>query len=450
MNNDSEKQSLFAYDIDANYRDLFFSLKDKKVRSLFQKKWDSVLYTGQTGGFLNTFQIHMDKDIMFPEHKFIQEDFKVAHINNFFNSIPNSDPDPYVEQNLIDLRKSTLAEAIFVGTLSSEDLFRPSAFWSYDLGQNLAEKGIAKKLKTDVFYITAIVFQPNQSVQFVCFETVYSYAQLKKLAKNLDQPFGESLFGLDKRKNNFIAHIDQLNGFLLLLNDDDTAIWSADRIEATEIIDRYIFIRKFCANLSHHHLSTELARKGIATDHKRLAYWEKSESKTPAFVKDQNLFKALIKVLAERSFALFEYYLRDSVGEDLVPLHKIETWIREFVLFGRDSSLIDIPEFIDNFIYFDDGEKKNSVKKEYEQVLMKTKLDKSLRENINIWSARDLDDSPVQIIQFTNMLGQMSDADVVEWTEDLYQDDQDKYEVFKLWKFLNKRIGEFQELEPPF
>ena len=48
------------------------------------------------------------------------------------------------------------------------------------------------------------------------------------------------------------------------------------------------------------------------------------------------------------------------------------------------------------------------------------------------------------------MLGQMSDADVVEWTEDLYQDDQDKYEVFKLWKFLNKRIGEFQELEPPF
>jgi hypothetical protein len=81
---------------------------------------------------------------------------------------------------------------------------------------------------------------------------------------------------------------------------------------------------------------------------------------------------------------------------------------------------------------------------------MKTKLDKSLRENINIWSARDLDDSPVQIIQFTNMLGQMSDADVVEWTEDLYQDDQDKYEVFKLWKFLNKRIGEFQELEPPF
>tara|TARA_A100001234_G_scaffold26321_1_gene20540 strand:+ start:1949 stop:3343 length:1395 start_codon:yes stop_codon:yes gene_type:complete len=447
---DSVRDSLFSYDIEGNYRDLFFSLKDKQVRALFKKKWDSVEYNGQAGGFLNQFQIHIDKEIMFPDNKFLQDDYKVAHINNFFNSIPNNDPDPFVEQNLIDKRKSTLAEAVFVGTLAQEDMFRPSAFWSYDLGQNLVEKGVAKDLKTDVFYITALVFKPHQNLQFVVFESTLSYKQLKEEAKRLDSSWGEALFGLDKRKNNFIAHIDQMDGFLLLLNDDDTRIWSADRIDTTEIIDRYIFIRKFCAQISHHHLAVALQDKAIFTDHKRLAYWEKSDSEIPAFTKDNHLFKNLVSVLAEKSFHLFEYYLRDSVGEDLVPLHKIETWIREFILYGDDSPLIFIPEFIANFIKVEKKSAKNTVKDEYEQILMKSKLSSELRNNINIWTKNQLEDSPVQMIQFTNMFGKMEDTEVVEWTEQLYQAELDKLEVFKLWKTLNKKIGEFKQVEPPF
>ena len=441
-------KSVFEYNVDDDYKALFYNLKDSDIRKVLLKKWESVEAKINSGGFLNTLTIQIDKEIMFPDAKHQQDDFKQAHINNFFKSIPSNHPDPQIQDNLEWKRRSGLKEAVLIGTLAQEDMFTPTVIWTYDLGQNMVEAGVIDSALTDKFYISALVFKPNSNVQHIIFPTEHSYARLKELASRYES-FSEKIFGLDGRKNSFFSHIDTIDGMLTLINDDYTKIYSSDRIDISEIIDRYVFIRKYCAQVSHHKLAQALIDEGVTTDHKRIAYWEKSESDIPPFVKDSKLFDKVVSALAKDSFLFFEVYLRDNVGADYVPLHKIKFWIKEFILYGVESEKIDIPEVIEN-LTFNEDKKELQIKKEYDQVLMKNRIREDLRQNIQTWTAKQLEETPLQILTWTYSLSRLEDTDVVKMAEEMYQQQSDKIEVFKLWKTLNKKIMEHRQLEAPF
>ena len=130
-------------------------------------------------------------------------------------------------------------------------------------------------------------------------------------------------------------------------------------------------------------------------------------------------------------------------------MHKIKFWIKEFILYGVESEKIDIPEVIEN-LTFNEDKKELQIKKEYDQVLMKNRIREDLRQNIQTWTAKQLEETPLQILTWTYSLSRLEDTDVVKMAEEMYQQQSDKIEVFKLWKTLNKKIMEHRQLEAPF
>jgi len=81
---------------------------------------------------------------------------------------------------------------------------------------------------------------------------------------------------------------------------------------------------------------------------------------------------------------------------------------------------------------------------------MKNRIREDLRQNIQTWTAKQLEETPLQILTWTYSLSRLEDTDVVKMAEEMYQQQSDKIEVFKLWKTLNKKIMEHRQLEAPF
>jgi hypothetical protein len=327
-----------------------------------------------------------------------------------------------------------LESANFVGQFALDGHYKNDYIaWDYCKDTKyLKAKNLLPKDASDGTYMMLLVFPVKKDYPYTMIEKI---GEENMFVDNLEPRKYLSNKTMDSlREAQFVHFLDQ-GQFVAMFNESDYPTWQTDRIKLDTPQQRFKFVRKYLCGFSQNDFAKKLMEISFQTaDQKKIDYWENSDNPFPPFVRGDQL-KFCAEIFARKSRHILGLELRDNIGEDTVSIQMIAQWYQDFISTNPNDQLFNAyPDFIWRIMdYQSDIKPKGSKLNAYKDAVKRYHI----QDRIDQEQVMDRDQISAQILHlWFTYLEDMSESEIVGSLELVYDNDEDRSDVYDIWKTL--------------
>lgn len=327
-----------------------------------------------------------------------------------------------------------LESANFVGQFALDGHYkRDYVAWEYsDNVEYLKRKKLLPKDTKDGTYAILLVFPVKKDYPYSIIERIGDAGMQvdqtgfhKYLSEKTFQSLNDAVF----------VHLLDQGQFVAMFNEHNYPIWKVDRINLDTPQQRFKFVRKYLCGLSQNDLAKQLMTASLErADQKKIDYWETSDNPFPPFMRGDQL-DYCSEIFAKESRHLLGLELRDDIAQDNVKLRDIVLWIKDFIQTNPNDALFNsYPDFIWRIVnHTDNKQNKSSKVNAYKDAVRRYQI----QDRIDQEQILEKDQITAQVLYFWfTFLEDMSETEIVGSLELVYDNDEDRSDVYDIWKTL--------------